>query len=258
MFSKLITLIALSCFFASCERGSRKVNLEDPCAGKEAKQTTACIKRSQNVDVSKYPDSSGDSGKVDSTSVKNSLQSACTAAKHKDEGLQCKCSNSTTSIRYAPYLTSPNPTIDFKTELSSRCKKDDDKTPLPNSDKPQNPSPGRPPSTPSGDRPNTPVPNGAGTDQTSNAGLAIFVSNTGIPTLVFTKDNATKFSSMDYSSEPLTLAAQATALSMQGQSNVVGALALKISLSFRFESKTCTGSATAKFVEQTSVAVMCN
>ena len=84
------------------------------------------------------------------------------------------------------------------------------------------------------------------------------MSEQGVLTLVLNGDNASKFSAMEYSTEELKLAAAPADLKTQGLGSNAGQMALKVSMKFKFDSKTCTGSATAKFSEQTSVTVKCN
>lgn len=83
------------------------------------------------------------------------------------------------------------------------------------------------------------------------------MSKQGALNLIFNKDNVSKFSAMEYSTEKVALTTPVYGLAMQGQSNVVGVMELKIALSFKFDGKACTGAATAKFDEQTTITVKC-
>ena len=97
-----------------------------------------------------------------------------------------------------------------------------------------------------------------GHDQTDSAKLGVFVSPTGAVTLSFNNDNVAKFSEMKLSTEELKLETPAAQLKTQGQASTVGALALKIRLTFKFNGFTCAGDAVAKFGDQTPVRVICN
>ena len=96
-----------------------------------------------------------------------------------------------------------------------------------------------------------------GTDLTSVAKLAISISKQGIPTLVFNGANQSKFSGMQFTSEATSMVVPDASLKMQGESNVVGPLALKVSLTFKYDSKSCTGSAAAKIEQETPITVKC-
>lgn len=268
MVLKFMNIAALLLLLVACQRGARNVNLEGACDTKDKNGASSCAKPSKN-DKKNNNSETGNNGKFDKNNLKQELQDACVYAKHKDDGLKCTCSTKSSSVSYSKYLNSVSGLSDFRTDLSNQCKKDS--TTAPDTQKPPSGGPTIPqnqgPSTPQNQGPSTKPPSappanqdsssGSGNDQTSNAGLGVFVSKQGVLTLLFSKDNVSKFSAMEYSTEKVALTTPSYGLAMQGQSNTLGIMELRVALTFKFDGKSCTGSATAKFDEQTNITVKC-
>jgi hypothetical protein len=87
--------------------------------------------------------------------------------------------------------------------------------------------------------------------------LGIAVTKQGVPTLIFNGGNQAKFTDMQYTVEPNSIVVPEASLVMQGLSNPLGQFGVKVSLTFKFENKSCTGSAVARLEQESAVTVKC-
>jgi hypothetical protein len=219
---KMASLVVSIFIFASCERSARQVVLQNACDSKETNRPKGCIKNDNN-DGSKDPLKPNDPSKPDPPKPVNPQK--------------------------------PDPPKPVNPQKPDPPKPVNPQKPDPQKPDPQKPDPQKPdPQKPDPSKPNVPS---TSSDQTSNANLGIFISSQGIPTLVFGGNNISKFSAMQYSTEALTLTAPASAMMAQGQTVGIGQIAVKASFTFKFDGKSCSGTSTAKFGQQTSVTVSC-
>jgi hypothetical protein len=83
------------------------------------------------------------------------------------------------------------------------------------------------------------------------------LSETGAVQLLFGGDNVAKFTDVQFSTAELKMSAPSGALKPQGQTTIVGVMALNVTLQFKFDGKACTGTGVAKFGDPTAVTVNC-